>query len=547
MMLPNPLRRRVIERLGGELEPALVALFEEAGTAALVTDRAAQFVRCNARLRSILAELGTGLAIGQPVDLVFHPDDRSASHAVLDQVLRTGTPAVASQARLAATDLTRERVVAVSIAALREADGEISGSIMQFTDLTSERRLEAQVAHSQKLLAVAQLAGGVAHDFNNLLTAILGAADAVLERGSDAADTIADVRQIRQSAERGAALVRQLLAFGRRQPLAARVVAVNAAIHASAETLRRLAGPRVRLVLGLEEPGRMVRIDPGQLEQVLINLASNAVDAMPGGGTLTVRTGHRVLFHPEPHGPEIVPPGRYVMVEVADTGQGIAADLLPRVFEPFFTTRRDRGGSGLGLSTVHGIVRQSGGFIAVDSAPNVGTTIRIWLPRHDAGLVVSGRRPDVAMPPPAQRDMAMPPSPLTLLVEDEEPVRRLAERALVRAGWQVQAADSAETLMETLPQPGAKDRPSVLVSDVVLPGMDGLALVAAVRAVWPGLPAVLVSGYAESALQVDALPDGVVYLPKPYRLRELLECLDRVAGRAAVAEVSPCMHPPMRT
>ncbi len=462
--------------------------------------------------------------------------------------------------------------------------------------------MEAELAQLQKLQAVGQLAGGIAHDFNNLLMAIIAATDAVLEREGCAPETLDDARQIRQSADRGAALVRQLLAFGRRQPLMPAVVAVNTAVTNVSGLLVRLLGERVRLQLELEEPGRSVRVDPTQLDQVLINLALNARDAMPAGGTLTLRTGHLTLYQPRQVGSETMPPGRYVTIRVEDTGEGIAPASLPQVFEPFFTTRRERGGSGLGLSTVHGIVRQSGGFVTVDSVLGQGTCVRFWLPRHEDTGVTSGFSADgvgqgrgatlnaaligsrpvgvtetgAPDPPVLETGAANPGTPepgtsqagaskagapetgapatgapmaatpdrataasaqvrtaarFVLLVEDEAPVRRLTERALLRAGWQVSAVDSAEAALAQMPRPGDQAAPPcVLVSDIVLPGMDGTELARAVRAVWPDLPVVLVSGYTDSALLGDLTAQGVSFLAKPFSLRELVACVERAAA-----------------
>ncbi len=248
-----------------------------------------------------------------------------------------------------------------------------------------------------------------------------------------------------------------MLAFGRQQTLQPRAVSINDAVAGLSGLLRRLLGGTVRLELELEEPGRTVQVDPTQLDQVLVNLAVNARDAMPEGGQLTLRTGHITLYRPLIRGEEVIPPGRYVMVEVQDTGCGIPPEVLPRIFDPFFTTRRERGGSGLGLSTVHGIIRQSDGFLAVDSLPGKGTRMRIYLPRHDGEGMAIPRlpapalpaplpaAPAVAAPPDTEPPAAAEPAPgrTVLLVDDEDGVRRLAARALARQGWTVLSADSA--------------------------------------------------------------------------------------------------------
>ena len=421
---------------------------------------------------------GAPPAPDEPAELLFAPADRQRVAAALTAALR-GDPPTAMQVRLGARGPAAAPVVALSMTPLRESDGEMSGLLLRLTDVSVEKRLEAELAQLQKLQAVGQLAGGIAHDFNNLLTAIGAAADSVLERESCEHATLDDVRQIRQSADRGAALVRQLLAFGRRQPLLPAVVAVNAAVRNISTMLHRLLGERIRLSLDLEEPGRSVRVDPTQLDQVLVNLAVNARDAMPTGGTLTLRTGHLTLYAPRQVGSEAMPPGRYVAISAEDTGEGIPPAILPQVFEPFFTTRRERGGNGLGLSTVLGIVRQSGGFVTVESVVGQGTSVRFWLPRHEemdvssrlspSGTLPSGRPGPAYTEPAGSEAVAAARLPIVprsvLLVEDEEPVRRLTERALQRAGWQVSAVPSAEDALAELPRPGGLvEPPSVVIS-----------------------------------------------------------------------------------
>jgi two-component system cell cycle sensor histidine kinase/response regulator CckA len=506
-------KRRLIDRLAEPLDDTQSLLFEDPSTGTLIVDRSGKVLRANTRIAALIGRP----AANQPLASLFAATHWPAVEVAVAASLR-GDRLVAPVRSCLAGD--SERAVAISISPVREADGALSGLLLRLADIGAEHRLEARLAQGQKLQAIGQLAGGIAHDFNNLLTAIIGGADAVLARPTADAETRDDLRHIRLAAERGAALVRQLLAFGRRQALQPRVVSPNTVIREVAGLLKRLLGEKVLLDLLLEEPGRPIRIDPTQFDQVLINLAVNARNAMPAGGTLTLRSGHRTLYRPETHGPETIPPGRYVLIEVADTGIGIPADILPRIFEPFFTTRRDSGGTGLGLSTVLGIIRQSDGFIAIDSAVGQGTTVRLYLPRHD-GEPPADRPSD---PVPAADP---PPSPgHLLLVEDDNAVRRLAERGLRRAGWMVTAADSAESALESLVTHGGEF--DLIVSDVVMPGMEGPALVAEIRKTWPDLPAILVSGYAESTLAGDPLPQRTVFLPKPYSLTELLEAVSTV-------------------
>jgi len=512
---------RLVERVSGPLDDLLRALFHDAPAGLVILDRDGLIVRANAALAR-MAGRPQGPAPGSRADVLFPPAERGEIWRELALHLAGKAASREFMTRLAAADGAHEVPVDVSVQVLHEADGKPGGLVLWFSDTTRQHQLEAQLAHGQKLQAVGQLAGGIAHDFNNLLTAVIGGAELILARGTDAV-TMEDVHQIRSSAERGAALVRQLLAFGRQQRLQPRVVAINEAIGDLSAMLVRLLGGKIRLEIELESPGRMVRVDPTQLDQVLVNLAVNARDAMPNGGRLSLRSGHITLFRPLTRGHETIPPGRYVMIEVEDTGTGIAPDVLPRIFDPFFTTRRERGGSGLGLATAHGIIRQSDGFIAVESEPGRGTCFRIYLPRHEASDTIA--MPSPPEPPPAAvavpaPSAAMPAQRTALIVEDEPVVGRIAERALRNQGWTVHLAESADAVLANLETIG---RPDVLVSDVVMPGMDGPALARRLRQRWPGLPAVLVSGYVEEAVRKSLEAEDMAFLPKPYTLANLLE------------------------
>ncbi len=391
-----------------------------------------------------------------------------------------------------------------------------SGALLRVTDITRECDMEEQLGQAQRLQAVGELAGGIAHDFNNLLTAIIGATEDLQSRADGRPDDTADLRMVRDSADRGAALVRHLLAFSRQQTLQPRVLALNEAVRALVKLLERLLGAGVRLELALEEPGRQIKIDPTQLDQVLINLAVNARHAMPAGGKLRIATGHELKLSQESLGGETVPPGRYVRLCVEDTGTGIPADVLPRIFEPFFTTRRDAGGTGLGLSTVHGIVRQSGGYMTVHSVQDEGTRFDILLPRHE-DTAIWHAAPTVSAP--VSRAPRL--SRTLLLVDDEAPVRRLAERVLQRAGWQVVAAACAEDALELVEAGGLRNALACVISDVVMPGLDGPALVRALREGQAGLPAILMSGYADASLRRDLQAADIRFLAKPFGMGDL--------------------------
>ena len=495
--------------------PLLHLLFDEAAPPSLAVDARGRVVRANLALRQLVAP--AGLADGALAASLFIGADRLA----FDKP-RTFTAELRG--------IGGAVPVGVSVHPLADQDG----AILRFTDLGRLQKLELQLAQSQRLQEVGQLAGGIAHDFNNLLTAVLGAAESIGAREALDAEVLDDAAQIRTSALRGASLVRQLLAFGRQQTLQPRVLAINEVIAEVARLLRRVLGENIRLALELEEPGRSVQADRTQLDQVLVNLAVNARDAMPDGGTLTLRSGHLLLLEPMPLGADTVAPGRYIVIEVNDTGSGIPPDVLPRIFEPFFTTKRDHGGTGLGLATVHGIVRQSGGYLAAESEPGRGTRMRILLPRWEDGGETS------AEPPAPRARAAPPPAPqvtrAVLLVEDEDPVRRLAERALARQGWRVLAADSGEAALALLEEAHPVDL-AAIVTDMVMPGMDGNALVRAVREKLrsPALPAIMVSGYAEATLRDDLETVATTFLPKPYSLKDIANALHAVTAEAAAA------------
>lgn len=419
-------------------------------------------------------------------------------------------------ARLANAALPADASFEVACRPLR---GE-PGALMRVVDVTARRRMQAQMEEGARLQSIGQLAGGVAHDFNNLLAAISGAAEAALAR-APGPETEEDLRQILDSATRGARLVKQLLAFASRQALAPRVLALGEAVEAMAPLLSRLLGARHALAVEVPRPGPLVRVDPSQLDQALLNLVVNARDAMPDGGAIRLGLQDVTLAREEVVQGAVIPPGEWVVLSVEDQGRGIPQDLLPRIFEPFFTTRRGAGGTGLGLSTVLGILRQSGGHVSVTSAPGEGTAFRLWFPR--AAGVAQAEAP-AAPPPPAVEVMAR----RILLVEDEAPLRLLARRALEGAGHEVRAAEDAEAAIEVIE---SGFRPEVLVSDVTMPGeMDGVALAEALRARFADLSVVLVSGYAEATVGEGLSGRGVRFLEKPFRMADLAR---------AVAEAQP--------
>ncbi len=406
---------------------------------------------------------------------------------------------------------------------LTEADGTVGAVLVQVVSVAAS---VDQLAAGQRLQALGQLVGGIAHDFNNLLTIIGAAADAALAQANTVASETA---RISEAVARGADLARRLLAFGRQQALQPRGVDVQSAVRATADLLGRLIGPRIRVDLEFEDGGRAVHIDPTQLDQVLLNLALNARDAMPQGGCLTLATDHVTLLHPLAAVPDAVPAGRWITIAVTDTGTGIPAEILPRIFEPYFTTRSvqagSSGGTGLGLATVYGILRQSGGYLTVATASS-GTTMTVYLPRSDQKVEA---RP-VAN---SSTTLAAGGGRTVLLVEDEDLIRNFAERVLTVQGWHVLAAASGEEALDLLDNAPPL---AAVVSDMVMPGMDGAALVHAVRCQLgvADLPALMVSGYAPEHQREAMAGLNAAFLAKPYAMQDLVERLGAIARTPAV-------------
>jgi len=383
-----------------------------------------------------------------------------------------------------------------------------------FADATELKTLEAQFVQSQKMQAVGQLAGGVAHDFNNLLTAITGHTDLLLQRHDKVDLDYADLHQIRQNANRAAGLVRQLLAFSRKQTLRPTVVKLVDALTGTSHLLNRLLGERRTLRMEHPEDLWFVKVDARQFEQVIMNLVVNARDAMPDGGDVLVRTANVTLTAEERRGRAVMPKGEYVRIDVIDSGGGISEDKIDQVFEPFFTTKKAGEGTGLGLSTVYGIVKQTGGFIFVDSAPGRGATFTVFLPRH----IPEEAETAPAAPAPAAADATG--SGVVLLVEDETSVRSFAQRALKLRGYRVIEAESGEEALDILADPTLTV--DIIVSDVVMPGMDGPSCVRKARETRPDVKVLFMSGYAEDGLRRDMEGLGDCgFLSKPFSLSAL--------------------------
>jgi len=413
------------------------------------------------------------------------------------------------------------------VSAVQEGEGDGEAAIVYALETTQQRALEEQFAQSQKMQAIGQLAGGVAHDFNNVLTAIIGFSDLLLASHRPTDPSFQDIMNIKQNANRAAGLVRQLLAFSRRQTLRPQKLALNDVLADLSILLDRLLGEKVELQVIHGRDLWPVMADLNQLEQVIVNLAVNAGDAMSDGGRLTIRTSNvsqdaSTKFE----NTRGMPPGEYTLIEVEDTGHGIPAEIMEKIFDPFFSTKEVGKGTGLGLSTVYGIVKQTGGFIFCTSEVEHGTTFRIFLPRHIPEVEEVKK---VVSDPEKEKLADLTGSASILLVEDEEAVRAFAARALASRGYTVHEAGSGTEALEVMEETDGKI--DLVVSDVVMPEMDGPSLLVELRKTRPDLKIIFVSGYAEDAFE-ENLPEDekFFFLPKPFTLKQLATTVKDVLG-----------------
>jgi len=397
-------------------------------------------------------------------------------------------------------------------------------AVLYLIDVSEQKALETKFAQSQKMQAVGQLAGGVAHDFNNLLTVIIGNCEFLLMRHQAGDPSFKELNEVHQNALRAAALVSQLLAFSRKQTMQPKVLALNEVIGELAQMLRRLVGEGIVLQVEREPDLWAVHADEAQLGNAIINLVVNARDAMPSGGTVTIKTANQTVSGATALGAAIMPPGEYVRIEVTDTGTGMSKEIQSKIFDPFFTTKPVGQGTGLGLATVYGIVKQSGGFITVDSELGKGTSFGIYLPRRklEATEAVA-----VETPPAAARDVTGQDT--ILLVEDEEAVRSFAARALRMRGYNVLEAGGGEEALEIVKREG--DKLDLIITDVVMPNMDGPTMVRHIKAIKPELAVIFMSGYAEEAFRrSDQSSEDIHFLPKPFGLKQLAAKVKEVLG-----------------
>lgn len=520
-------RTIVLDRAEGEdssaalrsAEVRFTRFFNSAPMAIAAVDAEGHTLRTNARFLDIFVPVVDRDAVDNRVKLenVVHERDRETFNKAL-------AAAFAGQASISPVDTVlpgnEERHIRFYMSAVTDL-GETSeeAAIISAVETTEQKALENQMAQSQKMQAVGQLAGGIAHDFNNVLTAIIMSSDLLLSNYRASDPSFPDIMNIKQNANRAASLVRQLLAFSRRQTLRPEVLDLTDVLADLRMLLARLVGKDIALKI---EHGRdvwPVKADLGQFEQVAVNLAVNARDAMPEGGEITLRTRNVKANETAKLNYRDLPEADYVVFEVEDSGTGIPADVLEKIFEPFFTTKEVGKGTGLGLSMVYGIIKQTGGFIYCDSEVGKGTTFKIFLPRHieEKG---SDNAPVAVKEKKAEKAADLSGSATVLLVEDEDAVRMGGVRALQSRGYTVHEAASGVEALEVLEE--LNGQVDIVVSDVVMPEMDGPTLLRELRKKHPDIKFIFVSGYAEDAFARNLPADAKFgFLPKPFSLKQL--------------------------
>jgi two-component system cell cycle sensor histidine kinase/response regulator CckA len=529
--VPGASRTLVISRTRDEhsdperaAEVRFMRFFDHTPMAIATVDRAGTVVRANARFAKLAQSLSSDGAANKSIFRTVNARDRGMLIAAINQAAEGQGDIAPVEAML---DGAKERWGQFFVTSVEENERETEAGIVYLLETTERRALENQINQSQKMDMVGQLAGGIAHDFNNVLSAIMMANDFLLNAHKPTDPSFQDIMQIKQNATRAATLVRQLLAFSRRQTLRPQVLDLGDALSDLTMLLRRLIGEKVKLDLVHGRDLWPIKVDVSQFEQVIVNLAVNARDAMPDGGKLTVKTANVSAEEAAQMSYKGMPAADYVRIDISDTGTGIPAEIVDKIFEPFFSTKEVGKGTGLGLSTVYGIVKQTGGFVYVASEAGKGTSFHIFLPRYRPELEA---QPEPQAANAAAKDAAEPPKPradLTgqgtiLLVEDEDGLRSLNARGLRSRGYSVIEASNGIEAMEALEEKdGAVD---LVVSDVVMPEMDGPTLLREMRKRNPNLKIIFVSGYAEEAFD-KSLPENeqFAFLPKPFALSALVE------------------------
>ena len=485
------------------------SVVEHASDLVAVLDSDGHFSYASPASERILGIAPAELTGTDPLDLV-HPEDLPRAQEMLADMRRSPDRLVATQLRSRHADGSW-RVVELRGVNLLD-DPAVGGMVFNTRDLTEQHQLEAQLLQAQKMEAVGRLAGGIAHDFNNMLTAIKSYSQLALDELEEGAPVRDDVREIDRAADRAAALTRQLLAFSRQQVLRPRVLDLNETVEGLESMLRRLLMEDVTLEVRLDPEIGQVEADPGQIEQVLMNLVVNARDAMPHGGQLTVGTSNVVIEEDTrlEYGSSVFAAGRYVVLAVSDTGAGMDRETQAKIFDPFFTTKEQGKGTGLGLSTVYGIVKQSGGYIWVYSEPGQGTTFKVYLPRVDERAAYISPLSVPAISAPGAAGAAR-----ILVVEDDETVRAVTRRILERAGHETLEAANGEEALGLVEARGTGI--ALVITDLIMPEMRGTELARRLRERFPELKVLLVSGYTEDAVMRQRTFDSeTAFLEKPF-------------------------------
>ncbi|MFI5230503.1 MAG: response regulator, partial [Gemmatimonadales bacterium] len=529
-------RAQVLERRNRELHESelLYRQLVDQSPDAIIVHREGSIVFASTVAARLVGAAEPALLVGRPLlDFVYLADRAEAERRLLTVREQSG-PNALTQLRFQRVD-GKDVVVEVSAVPV-VFDGQPAVQTLA-RDVSERRMLEEQFRQSQKMEAVGRLAGGIAHDFNNLLTVIHTYAELALSVTPEADERREDLEEIRRASVSAARLTRQMLAFSRKQVLAPRKIDVNDAITGLTAMLQRVIGDHVRVSTDLRPSLGHIWADAGQLEQVLVNLAVNARDAMSDGGLLRIETANATLHDGySSHDGFPIPAGDYILLAVSDSGSGMSQEVQARIFEPFFTTKQPGQGTGLGLSTVYGIVRQSGGYIWVYSEPDRGTCFKIYFPRHTGD--------DAPLPEPVHDPMIVPSrSAELLLVEDEPLVRGAIRRILEKAGYVISAVDSAPAaIAEFTARHGLID---LVITDMVMPGMSGAELIRELRERNPDLRAIIMSGYSEELTRSETLlPANAVYLEKPIAPNDLIGRVNDLLGRGELAFPRRPMYDP---
>ena len=498
-------------------------LFRDAPMGVAFADAQGVITEANAALAKFFGASGN-LTMRNFCDLA-EQSDRGRISSLIASAARGETGLKAVELRMGKTGAADERIAELFASPMPSSKGDGGTAILYLVDVSEQKALETKFAQSQKMQAVGQLAGGVAHDFNNLLTVIIGNCEFLLMRHQAGDPSFKEINEVHQNALRAAALVSQLLAFSRKQTMQPKALVLGDVIGELAQMLRRLVGEGIALNVERDSDLWTVHADEAQLSNALINLVVNARDAMPSGGTVAIRTVNQTVSKSSALGTAIMPPGDYVRIEVSDTGSGMSQEIQSKIFDPFFTTKPVGQGTGLGLATVYGIVKQTGGFITVDSEVGKGTAFNIYLPR----LRVDASTAPVEIAPVQARDVTGQDT--ILLVEDEEAVRSFAARALRMRGYNVLEAAGGEEALEIVKSEAHTIH--LIITDVVMPSMDGPTMVRHVKQLKPDLRVIFMSGYAEEAFRRnDQSSEDIHFLPKPFGLKQLAAKVKEVLSAA---------------